>query len=131
MVNLSEPQPQPQPQLSRTFAALADPTRRALISQLRAADTLSVSALAEPFAISLPAVMKHLDHLADAGLVSRSKTGRVVSYTLTPTPLEAAMTWLEHHREFWTGSLDRLEARVQQRMTAVRPPRSPKRKNER
>jgi DNA-binding transcriptional ArsR family regulator len=114
MVNLSETQ------LTRTFAALADPTRRALMSRLRAEPALSVSALAQPFPISLPAVMKHLDHLAEAGLVSRSKQGRVVSYTLTPAPLEAAMTWVEHHREFWTGSLDRLEARVNARLESTR-----------
>jgi DNA-binding transcriptional ArsR family regulator len=111
MVNLSDAD------LTRTFAALADPTRRALISRLRAEQVLSVSALAEPFPISLPAVMKHLDHLADAGLVSRSKQGRVVSYTLTPAPLEAAMTWVEYHRDFWSGSLDRLETRVMARQS--------------
>jgi DNA-binding transcriptional ArsR family regulator len=64
--------------------------------------------------------MKHLDHLTDAGLVARSKSGRVVSYTLTPTPLRAAMAWLEHHREFWNGSLDRLEARALARLEAPR-----------
>jgi DNA-binding transcriptional ArsR family regulator len=113
MVNL------PDAQLSRTFSALADPTRRALMSRLRAEPALSVTALAEPFPISLPAVMKHLDHLADAGLVSRSKQGRVVSYTLTPAPLEAAVIWVEHHRDFWNGSLDRLEARVNARLTST------------
>ena len=63
--------------LDRTFAALADPTRRALLARLQARDTLSVSELAQPFAMSLPAVMKHLDVLTDAGLIAREKTGRV------------------------------------------------------
>jgi DNA-binding transcriptional ArsR family regulator len=122
MVNLSPPD------LSRTFSALADPTRRALISRLRDADALSVSALAEPFSMSLPAVMKHLDHLADAGIVSRSKEGRVVSYRLTPTPLQAATVWLEHHREFWNGGLDRLEARA---LARAESPRAAKRQRKR
>jgi DNA-binding transcriptional ArsR family regulator len=125
MVNLSESQ------LSRTFSALADPTRRAIISRLRGSDALSVSALAAPFAMTLPAVMKHLDHLDDAGLVSRSKAGRVVSYTFRPTPLEAAMTWLEQHREFWNHGLDRLEARVHARMTEATGQRSGKRRSKR
>src|SRR5687767_9521357 len=64
--------------LDRTFAALADPTRRALIARLGAAPQLSVSELAQPLPMSLPAVMKHLDVLSDAGLVTRSKTGRTV-----------------------------------------------------
>ena len=67
------------PSLDRTFAALSDPTRRALLEQLGARQTMSVSELARPFSISLPAVMKHLDVLSDAGLISRTKTGRVVA----------------------------------------------------
>ena len=62
--------------LDRTFAALSDPTRRALLAQLGETESLSISELARPFAMSLPAVMKHLDVLSDAGLISRSKTGR-------------------------------------------------------
>ena len=61
--------------LDRTFAALADPTRRALLARLRKRDGISVSELAQPFAMSLPAIMKHLDVLSDAGLVARAKTG--------------------------------------------------------
>jgi DNA-binding transcriptional ArsR family regulator len=98
--------------LSRTFAALSDPTRRALIARLQVEKSLSVSALAEPFSISLPAVMKHLDHLAAAGIVTRAKRGRVVTYSLTPLPLEAARLWLERHHNFWSDSLDRLESRA-------------------
>lgn len=98
--------------LSRTFAALSDPTRRALIARLQLHEELSVSTLAEPFAISLPAVMKHLDLLAEAGIVVRAKRGRVVTYRLTPKPLEAAAQWLDRHRAFWSSSLDRLELRA-------------------
>ncbi len=96
------------PALDRTFAALADPTRRALLAQLRQR-SLSVSELARPFAISLPAVMKHLDVLTSAGLVSRTKTGRVVGCTLTAAPMERANDWLDHYRQCWEQRLDRLD----------------------
>ena len=71
------------PTLDRTFAALADPTRRALLAQLGAQSDLSVTALARPFPVSLPAIMKHLDVLAAAGLIAREKTGRTVACRLT------------------------------------------------
>ena len=100
--------------LDRTFAALSDPTRRALLARLAKHDELSVSALAGPFAMSLPAVMKHLDVLSDAGLVTRTKTGRTVSYRLAPGPMEDAMQWLAHYQRFWTEQLDRLAAFVEQ-----------------
>jgi DNA-binding transcriptional ArsR family regulator len=98
--------------LSQTFSALSDSTRRAMIARLVAEGVLSVSELAEPFAMSLPAVMKHLDCLATAGLVARSKQGRVVSYKLTPSPMGTAIHWLEQHQVFWAGSLDKLAARA-------------------
>jgi DNA-binding transcriptional ArsR family regulator len=98
------------PNLDRTFAALADPTRRALLAQLGQTDGLSVSRLAEPFAMSLPAVMKHLDVLSDAGLVTRSKTGRTVSCRLRATPMQAANEWLNRYQRFWSERLDRLAA---------------------
>jgi DNA-binding transcriptional ArsR family regulator len=94
--------------LDRTFAALADPTRRELIAQLGTRGTVSVSELAAPLPISLPAVMKHLDVLSDAGLVTREKTGRVVSCRLAAEPMEEAMAWLSRHHAFWTAQLDRL-----------------------
>ncbi|BBK33961.1 ArsR family transcriptional regulator [Stella humosa] len=99
-----------QPSLDRTFSALADPTRRALLARLGEQDGLSVSALARPFAMSLPAVMKHLDVLSDAGLITRTKTGRTVSCRLSAGPMEEAMSWLAHYQQFWSGSLDRLAA---------------------
>src|SRR5471032_3057298 len=72
--------------LDRTFAALVDPTRRAILERLERKDSASISELAEPFAIKLPAVMKHLDVLDDAGLVTRSKSGRTVTVRLRPQP---------------------------------------------
>jgi DNA-binding transcriptional ArsR family regulator len=96
--------------LDRTFAALADPTRRALLARLDRDSTVSVSDLARPFPVSLPAIMKHLDVLSDAGLVQRTKTGRIVSCRLTPAPMEQAMNWLAHYERYWTEQLDRLAA---------------------
>jgi DNA-binding transcriptional ArsR family regulator len=100
--------------LDQTFAALADPTRRALLARLSSRDTLSVSELAQPFAMSLPAIMKHLDVLSDAGLVAREKTGRVVACRLTAAPMRQAMDWLGHYQRFWSESLDRLAAFVEE-----------------
>jgi DNA-binding transcriptional ArsR family regulator len=94
--------------LDRTFAALADPTRRALVARLAEEGSLTVSALARPLPMSLPAVMKHLDVLAGAGLVAREKVGRTVSCRLTAGPMEDAMGWLDRYQRFWTESLDRL-----------------------
>jgi DNA-binding transcriptional ArsR family regulator len=99
--------------LDRTFAALADPTRRALLARLGGRETFSVSELAQPFAMSLPAVMKHLDVLSDAGLITREKTGRVVAVRLTAEPMEQAMEWLTRYQRFWSDKLDRLAAFVE------------------
>ena len=96
--------------LDRTFAALADPTRRALLARLDEEDGVSVSELARPFPVSLPAIMKHLDVLSDAGLIVRTKTGRTVACQLTPAPMEQAMNWLAHYERYWTEQLDRLAA---------------------
>src|SRR5437588_4487281 len=100
--------------LDRTFAALADPTRRALLARLGGRDSLSVSELAQPFAISLPAIMKHLDVLSNAGLIAREKTGRTVACRLTAKPMEQAMDWLNRYQRFWSESLDRLAAFVEE-----------------
>jgi DNA-binding transcriptional ArsR family regulator len=94
--------------LDQTFAALADPTRRALLAHLRAAQPLTVSQLSRPFAVSLPAIMKHLDVLARAGLVTRTKVGREVRCELVAEPLGEALAWLADYRAFWSGKLDRL-----------------------
>ena len=97
-----------QERLDRTFMALVDPTRRAILAELERRDGASISELAEPFTIRLPAVMKHLDVLADAGLVTRSKSGRTVTVRLQPQPMREAMEWLRRYERFWSNSLDRL-----------------------
>lgn len=102
------------PQLDRTFAALSDPTRRALLTRLEAEDSVSVSELAKPFAMSLPAIMKHLDVLTDAGLVTRQKTGRTVACRLRAQPMQEAMNWLSKYERFWTERLDRLAAYLEE-----------------
>jgi DNA-binding transcriptional ArsR family regulator len=100
--------------LDRTFAALADPTRRALLARLGKQDGISVSELAQPFSMSLPAIMKHLDVLSDAGLIARAKTGRTVACRLTAMPMEQAMGWLNRYQRFWSENLDRLAAFVEE-----------------
>jgi DNA-binding transcriptional ArsR family regulator len=100
--------------LGRTFAALADPTRRALLARLGRRDGLSVSELAEPFAMSLPAIMKHLDVLSDAGLIARAKSGRTVACRLTAAPMQQAMDWLNRYQRFWSDNLDRLAVFVEE-----------------
>lgn len=97
-------------QLDRTFAALVDPTRRAILARLEREDGASVSDLARPFAIKLPAVMKHLDVLDHAGLIRRQKVGRTVTVRLRPQPMRAALDWLRRYERFWSGKLDRLVA---------------------
>ncbi|MFT4069343.1 ArsR/SmtB family transcription factor [Paraburkholderia sp.] len=99
--------------LDRTFAALSDPTRRALLARLSERD-LSISELARPLAMSLPAVMKHVDVLCSAGLVTRSKTGRTVACRLCAGPMQEAMQWLDRYQRFWSASLDRLAALVEE-----------------
>jgi DNA-binding transcriptional ArsR family regulator len=100
--------------LDRTFAALADPTRRALLARLDGQDSISVTELARPFTMSLPAIMKHLDVLSDAGLIARAKTGRIVACRLTAGPMEQAMDWLDRYQRFWSDGLDRLAAFVEE-----------------
>jgi DNA-binding transcriptional ArsR family regulator len=102
-------------ELDRVFAALVDPTRRAILARLERAESLSISAIAEPFAIKLPAVMKHLDVLGDAGLITRAKHGRTVDVRLSPAPLREAIAWLERYERFWSPSLDRLAAYAEAR----------------
>src|SRR6266545_4369580 len=92
--------------LDRTFSALADPTRRALLAQLSLQETVSVSELARPFPVSLPAIMKHLDVLSDAGLITRSKTGRTVACRLRAAPMQEATSWLNRYQRFWSERLD-------------------------
>jgi DNA-binding transcriptional ArsR family regulator len=101
--------------LDRTFAALADPTRRALVMRLAEEPGLSVSALAAPFAVSLPAIMKHLDVLSDAGLIARKKTGRTVACRLEAEPMRKAIEWLNRYEKFWSERLSSLAAFLEER----------------
>src|ERR1700722_11377243 len=100
--------------LDRTFAALADPTRRALVARLGKRDGISVSELGQAFWMSVNAIMKHLDVLSDAGLITRAKTGRTVACRLTAGPMEQAMDWLNRYQRFWSDGLDRLAAFVEE-----------------
>ena len=95
--------------LDAVFSALADPTRRAVLVRLRQGER-SVGELAEPFGMSLPGVSKHLGILEEAGLIERTKTGRVVNCQLKGGALKGALEWLERHEEFWNTQLDRLGA---------------------
>ncbi len=95
-------------QLSTTFAALADPTRRAILSRLTSGEA-SVQTLAEPFAMSLPGISKHLKVLEHAGLIERSREAQWRPCRLQAGPLKAASHWIENYRSFWEQSFDRLE----------------------
>jgi DNA-binding transcriptional ArsR family regulator len=113
--------------LDRTFAALADPTRRALVMRLAERPDLSVSELAAPFAVSLPAVMKHLDVLAQAGLIAREKTGRVVACRLKAEPMREAFEWLNRYEKFWSDRLNSLAAFLEEEEESWPPKPQPSR----
>src|SRR4051812_26225482 len=112
-------------QLDRTFAALSDPTRRALLLRLDEVESLSVSERGAPFKVSLPAVMKHLDVLTDAGLIARHKSGRTVRCRLTAHALEEAYRWLDRYQRFWTQKLDRLSAFLEEEESPCPSPTPP------
>ncbi len=107
--------------LDLIFAALADETRRGLLSRLSDGEA-TVGELAGPLHMSLPAVSKHLRVLEEAGLLNRRIEGRSHFISANPKPLKAAVDWIERHRQFWEGSLDRLAALVE------KPTSSPQRK---
>ena len=114
-------------QLTATFSALADPTRRAILARLATSDA-TVTELAEPFEMSLPAVSRHLKVLEQAGLISRSRDAQWRPCRLAPEPLKDAAGWLDDYRRFWEESLDRLNDYVkklkqQREKTHVRKPR--------
>lgn len=94
--------------LDSTLAALADPTRRAIVQRLLESDA-TVSELAAPHDMSMPAVMKHVAKLVDAGIVVREKTGRVVTCSLNVDPLDDAQRWLNEMLEFWNRRFDALD----------------------
>src|SRR5437762_8863584 len=95
--------------LDQTFAALADPTRRAILRRLSKGEA-TVGELAEPFKISLPAISRHLKVLEQASLISNERRGKHRCCRLKPEALASAAAWLEFHRRFWTASFDRLDA---------------------
>ena len=100
--------PRPPDALSAAFAALADPTRRAILARLSQGET-SVTELARPFTMSGPAVTKHLKVLETAGLISRSREAQRRPARLEPAALKAVAEWLEDYRRFWEQSFDRLD----------------------
>ena len=102
-----------QDQLSSTFAALADPTRRAILARLASGET-SVSELAKPFDMSMPAISKHLKVLERAGLVARSREAQWRPCRLEAGPLRDVSDWVEHYRRYWEDSFDRLDDYLQQ-----------------
>jgi DNA-binding transcriptional ArsR family regulator len=104
---------QTEAQLDATFAALSDPTRRAILARLAAGDA-SVSELAEPFAMSQPAISKHLKVLEAAGLISRGRAAQRRPCHLEAQPMAAATSWLERYRQYWEGSFQRLDALLEQ-----------------
>ena len=106
--------------LDRVFATLADPTRRAILARLAQVESLSVSAIAEPFAIKLPTVMKHLDVLGAAGLITRTKRGRTVDVRLSASPLRGPSEWLRDYERFWSPALDRLVAHAERKEAEAR-----------
>jgi DNA-binding transcriptional ArsR family regulator len=109
--------------LNATFAALADPTRRAILARLASGEA-SVNQLAEPFSISQPAISKHLKILERAGLISGGRDAQRRPRRLEPAPLQEANEWLERYREFWEASFERLDALLAEMQTTT-----PKSKN--
>lgn len=99
-------------QLDRIFSALADPTRRAILSRLAQGET-TVNALVEPSGLSQPTVSKHLKILEQAGLVSRGRAAQTRPVRLEAVPLAAAARWIDHYKAFWTASYDRLDDYLQ------------------
>jgi DNA-binding transcriptional ArsR family regulator len=99
--------------LSETFGALADPTRRAILARLASGEA-SVTELAEPFAISMPAISKHLKVLERAGLVVRGREAQWRPCRLQAGPLQDVAGWVEHYRRFWEESFDRLDEYLQE-----------------
>jgi DNA-binding transcriptional ArsR family regulator len=104
---------EPDPRLDRTFAALADPTRRAIVTRLARGDA-SVMELAAPFAMSLPAISRHLKVLERAGLITRSRDAKKRPCTLRPAALDDVTRWAEHTRRAWEARLDRLAEYLKQ-----------------
>ena len=114
-------------QLSSTFAALADPTRRAILARLALGET-SVSELARPFEMSMPAVSKHLKVLERAGLIARGREAQWRPCRLDAGPLKDAASWIDEYRQFWSAQVDQLERHLD-RMDQPAPTKGKMRKN--
>ena len=112
--------------LNATFSALADPTRRAILTRL-ASGQASVTELTEPFRMSQPAISKHLKVLERAGLISRGRDAQRRPRRLEAKPLEEATEWLENYREFWEGNYQRLDALLEELKSTQKKRRSTKR----
>ncbi len=106
--------------LTATFAAIADPTRRAILERLQTSDA-TVTELAEPFAMSMPAISKHLKVLERAGLIERGRDAQRRPCRLRAAPLASAADWIERYRAQWEQRLDRLEAYLQQLQAKPKP----------
>jgi DNA-binding transcriptional ArsR family regulator len=115
--------------LDLVFAALSDSTRRSVLARLDGGGGATVSALAEPHDMSLPGFMKHLAVLEAAGLIARSKEGRVVRCELDAAPLQEAAMWISRYERFWNGQLDALGRYLhhQEEITPCKPPANPRR----
>jgi DNA-binding transcriptional ArsR family regulator len=113
--------------LSTTFAALADPTRRAILARLALGET-SVTELAEPFEMSMPAISKHLKVLERAGLIARGREAQWRPCRLEAAPLKDIASWVEYYRRFWDESFDRLDAYLHELQTPK--PRNQEKKHE-
>jgi DNA-binding transcriptional ArsR family regulator len=111
--------------LSRTFAALADPTRRAILARL-ASGQVSVTALARPFSMSLPAVSKHLRVLERSGLISRRREAQRRPCRLRAAPLREVADWVGHYRQFWEQSFDRLDEYLRELQGKSKHPKTPR-----
>ena len=114
------------PGLDATFAALADPTRRAILARLATGEA-SVNELAEPFAMSQPAISKHLKVLEKAGLISQAREAQRRPRRLEAAPLAEANAWLENYRKFWEASYEQLDALLDELKAKARKPRRTKR----
>ena len=115
-------------QLDSTFAALADPTRRAILARLALGET-SVTELAEPFEMSMPAISKHLKVLERAGLIDRGREAQYRPARLNPEALKSAADWIDEYRQFWEASFDRLDAYLKKIQSAENKDTPPVSKN--
>jgi len=111
--------------LDRAFGALADPTRRKILERLSRGES-RVTELAEPFAISLPAISRHISVLERAGLLQRRRRGRDHYLKLDPAPIQQVSHWIEEQRRFWSGSLDSLSAYLERGESKPSPPKKQK-----